>query len=57
MYITAARQDEVIPFEGVKKYVKKLESCIKQHKGYTNHQMQVSTTVTAPDPWRKVGER
>lgn len=32
MYVMAARHDDVIPFEGVTKYVDKLQSCIKQHQ-------------------------
>ena len=42
MYITAARYDELIPFEGVKMYVKTLQSCINHHKSI--------------HPWRKVSE-
>ena len=29
MYIMASIHDDVIPFEGVKKYVEKLQHCIK----------------------------
>ena len=49
MYITAARHDEVVPFEGVKMYVEKLQSCIKQHKCYINNNQNTT------HPWRKVG--
>ena len=52
MYIAASRHDEVIPFEGVEKYVDKLQTCIKQHKDYANHQMNTSNAHF----WTKVGE-
>lgn len=39
MYITAARHDDVIPFEGVKKYVEKLQHCIKEYGCSANSQM------------------
>lgn len=53
MYITAARHDDVIPFEGVQRYVKKLQDCIKQHKKLANGQMGVLYNALH---WRKVGD-
>ena len=32
MLVTASKQDDVIPFEGVQKYVNKLQFCLQQHQ-------------------------
>lgn len=50
MYITAGRRDEVVPFEGVKMYVEKLQSCINQHKA------SISNNQNTTHPRTKVGE-
>ena len=35
----ASRADDVIPFSGVEKYVKKLRRCVQQHRNTTSSHM------------------
>ena len=52
MYITASTCDEMIPFEGVKQYVDKLQSCIKKYKQSTDRHVGVRNAPV----WKKVCE-
>ena len=51
MYVAAARYDEIIPFEGVKMYMEKLQRCINQYKGSI-----INSNPSIALPWRKVGK-
>ena len=44
MLVLASKQDSIIPFEGVQKYVSKLKLCVQQHQSNTGQELRTKRT-------------
>lgn len=44
MLVLASKRDNIIPFEGVQKYVSKLRLCVEQHRSNTSQKLSMKQT-------------
>ena len=48
MLVLASKRDNIIPFEGVQKYVSKLKLCVDQHRSNTSQKLSMKQTWMSP---------